>query len=263
MLQETTSHIVIYYLAGTMFILLLVTTIVIYIFLHQKKVNYFRFKMQVEETKKKEAVFFALQKGEEKERNRIAEELHDGVSAKLSGLNMYLDHVMSEINPYNHLISEAHQGINEVINELREISHNIYPEFLTENNLHTSIMKYIDQLNSKKGCHYRLFCTPDNVNINNNLKLQCYRIITELLYNIHKHAQAISASVQINFTSKHIQIIVEDDGNGFTKETYESTSGIGLKNIANRVNMLNGNLNIDSSAHGTTIIIEIPLNELT
>jgi len=88
--QEFHNEIAIYYLAGTFFIILLIAAIVFYVVMHQKKVNSFRFQLKQEEIKKQDAIYFALQEGEEKERGRIAEELHDGISAKLSGLNMNL-----------------------------------------------------------------------------------------------------------------------------------------------------------------------------
>ena len=262
MLQETNSYIILYYFAGNVFILLLVAAIVTYIFLHQKKVTFFRMKMQVEEIKKQEAVFVALQKGEEKERNRIAEELHDGISAKLSGLNMNLDYMLSNKDEAHDksLINKTHEGINEVIHELREISHNIYPEFLIENDLQTSLQKFTEQLNSKNGCKYSLFYEMAGIKLDNNLKLHSYRIITELLHNVHKHALAKHASVQINNEQEHILIIVEDDGKGFFPEIQTSTNGIGLQNIHNRVHVCSGTINIDSSTAGTTIIVNIPFN---
>ena len=91
MLQELTSGIVIYYLAGTFFLFILIGSIIVYVLLHQKKVNDFRQQLYEKEIKNREAIFDALQEGEEKERTRIAEELHDGVSAKLSGLKMNLE----------------------------------------------------------------------------------------------------------------------------------------------------------------------------
>lgn len=202
-----------------------------------------------------------MQEGEEKERNRIAEELHDGVSAKLAGLNMNLDYLRSKINnkESESIIEKTFSGIGEIINELRDISHNLQPILMDEKNLQSSLTNYIDQLNSKNECHYDLYFEVLVEEIRKPLKLHCYRIITELLYNIHKHAKATNASVQMVAENNTLELIVEDNGMGFTRGNNDS-QGIGLMNIQNRVGINKGSMNIDSSAAGTTIIIELPLN---
>ena len=262
MRQELHTGIAVYYLIGTLFLIILISAIVFYVFLHQKKVSAFRFQLQQEEIKKQEAIFAALEVGEEKERTRIAEELHDGISTKLAGLNMNLDYLKSNIllNENQGLIEKTFNGISDAINELRDISHNLQPNSWDEKNLQLALQNYIEQLNSKNECCYNMFFEASAEEINRSIKLHGYRIITELLYNVHKHAKATIASVQIIVEDNAIlQIIVEDNGQGF-QPTLDTTSGIGLTNIRNRVRACNGIINIDSSAKGTTTIIEIPLD---
>ena len=261
MSQEFHNEIAIYYLGGTLFVIVLIAAIVFYVFLHQKKVNFFRLQLQKEEIKKQEAIFSALQEGEERERNRIAEELHDGISAKLAGLNMNLDYLRAKINNKDSetLIEKTFVGISEIINELRDISHNLQPLLLNEKNLQFSLSNYIDQLNSKNECHYDLYFESSIEAIKKPLKLHCYRIITELLYNIHKHANSRIASVQMILDDNNLELIIEDNGKGF-KIRENDSKGIGLTNIQNRVSINNGSMNIDSSDDGTTIIIVLPLN---
>ena len=93
-------------------------------------------------------------------------------------------------------------------------------------------------------------------NVSKTIKLHCYRIITELLLNIHKHAGATKAFLQVIEEDNILQIIAEDNGRGFTEN---EGKGIGLTNIRNRVNLNKGSINIDSSKKGTTIIIQIPI----
>lgn len=259
MSQELHNGIAIYYVAGTLFVLLLISAIVFYVLLHQKKVNAFRFKLQQEEIKKQEAIFSAIQEGEEKERNRIAEELHDGISARLAGITMNLDYIISIIleEENKEIIQKTYSGINEIINDLRDISHNMQPIASQENNLQASLSNYIEQLNAKNKCSYSLYFEGNAELLNEVLKLHCYRIIIELLYNIYKHAEATNATVQVIIEEGKIQIIIEDNGKGFKLDA--NKKGIGLSNIQNRVNINNGNMNIDSSEIGTTIIIELPI----
>jgi len=262
MLQDLHNEIAIYYLAGTFFVILLIAAIIFYVFLHQKKVNAFRFQLQQEEIKKQEAIFSALQEGEEKERNRIAEELHDGISAKLSGLNMNLDYLRSTVTSDNSgVLDKTYSGINNVINELREISHNLQPIDFNETGLQPLLSNYIEQLNKKKECQYNFYFEMTNAEISNTLKLHCYRIVTELLHNIHKHAKATTASLQLTEVAGLIEVIVEDNGSGFPTDLPIS-KGIGLTNIRNRVAVCKGHLTIDSSSNGTTVIIELPTKRI-
>jgi signal transduction histidine kinase len=119
----------------------------------------------------------------------------------------------------------------------------------------------MEQLSSMNGCRYDLFMNSPATGIDNNVKLHCYRIIAELLHNIHKHAKATLASVQINIENDRMEIVVEDNGIG-VYSNLSSQEGIGLMNIRNRINVCKGIMSIDSSEKGTTVIIEIPLNSI-
>lgn len=262
MFQDAQNEVVVYYLAGTTFIIVLVTTIISYLFLHQKKVTSFRMQLHEEEMKKQNAVYAAMQEGEGKERNRIAEELHDGISAKLSGLNMNLDYLRSKMNDEGNykLLNMTYNGVSDIINELRELSHNLKSADFSQKNLQNLLSDYIEQLNSKNECRYSLHIDTRSEYIDPTLEMHCYRIITELLYNVHKHAKATIASAQVIEERDKLELTIEDNGVGFS--FYDSLSkGIGLTNVRNRVGVCKGFLNVDSSENGTTIIIELPLKD--
>ncbi len=218
--------------------------------------------MHEEEIQKQQAVFSALQEGEEKERIRLAEELHDGIGARLSGLKMNLEYLMRTAREHSELIATIFSGVAEAVEEVRAISHNLQPCFFNDKSLEQLLYSYMEQLSVMNGCRYDLFLNSSIDHITNPLKLHCYRILTELLHNIHKHAKATLASVQINSEDEWLEIVVEDNGIGFASGI-ENPEGIGLLNIRNRVAVCKGRMNIDSSAKGTTTIIEIPLNSVS
>src|ERR1041385_3025340 len=116
MLSEENS-LVLYYYGGTFFVFVLVTFLLVYVYLHQRKVG--KFKLQL---KKQEELFIALHEGEEKERKRLAEELHDGIGTKLSSLKMSMEylgnyylHKDSETNLNKGNIAAEHSGLFEKI----------------------------------------------------------------------------------------------------------------------------------------------------
>lgn len=258
MLQGKENIVLIFYFAGTILIFLLVTAIAIYILVHQKKVNQFKFQLELEELKKQELQFLAIQEGEEKERVRLAQELHDGIGAALSGLKMNIDWVLENLNhaEVKNKLQITYEGLNNAVIELREISHNLQPAFFGDKLLSTAIYEYAEQLNLKTNCNFEVYADENVEKINANLKLNCYRIVSELMLNVVKHAKATHASVQIMNNDDTLQLIIEDNGIGFSVS--ENNSGIGLLNIKNRVEVCKGKINIDSSSSGTSIIIDLP-----
>lgn len=249
------------YLAGTFFSLLLVVFIIYYVILHQKKVNEYNLQLKEQELKKQQALLVALTEGQENERKRLAEELHDGIGAKLSGLNMSLEYLYNQAITNIDLLKQVSVGVSETIDEIREISQNLKPSSLFSKGLHKSLAEYVERLNIKGNCYYHLYIENFDEPICQELQFGLFRIISELMTNIHKHAQATEASIQVLLNNDGIlQLIAEDNGIGFKTE-YQTNgkNGIGLQNIENRVAAFNGEINIDSTSQGTTIIIEIPV----
>lgn len=242
-------------------ILLMVIAIVIYSLLHQKKIVLLRMQLHEEELRKQQAIFDALQEGQEKERTRLAQELHDGVGAKLSGLKMTMEFLNANAGQHGSLISKVFSGLSEALEEVREISHNLQPYFFNSS-IEQLLSDLIDQQNATGNCSYSLSMSPLDKELDEHVKLHIYRIISELLHNIRKHAQASEASVQINVEAGSVEISVEDNGIGMNNH-YASLEGIGLENIKNRVKVCKGKINIDSSEKGTITIIEIPINPTT
>ncbi|MFM2047824.1 MAG: signal transduction histidine-protein kinase/phosphatase DegS, partial [Bacteroidota bacterium] len=188
-----------------------------------------------------------------------AQELHDGIGAAISGLRMNIDWLLIFATQPDIIdkLNKTNKGLNEVIVELREISHNLQPAFFGNKLLYDAVKDYADQLSLKNKCKFDVYVEglPDNMNA--NLKLNCYRILSELMQNIFKHANATIASVQVIGGLNELQMIIDDNGVGFNVN--EKNDGIGLINIKNRVHICNGKINIDSSSLGTSIIIDLPL----
>lgn len=262
MFSESKSVVLLVYLAACALVFLLVAAIVTYAFLHQKKVIQLRTQLYEEELRRQQAVFDALQEGQEQERTRLAQELHDGVGARLSGIKMHLEHLKGNTTQNLELVEKIFNNVAETLNEVREISHNLHPLALDKKGLKQLLLEYMEELNTAGTCRYDLLVNIPETGIDKTVRLHSYRIIEELLNNINKHALASLASVQINVEHGKMEIVVEDDGIGLDRANANS-EGIGLSNIHSRVNVCKGMINIDSSESGTTVIIELPLNTTT
>lgn len=198
-----------------------------------------------------------LIEGEEKERFRIAKELHDGVNGDLSAIKFKLSTLL-EMN--NTVIKEAITMIDNSCNQVRAISHNLVPPSLENFNLLEAVEEYCEKSDASYSQKITFQHLGDEVNMSKKEEINIFRIVQELVTNSIKHAEATKIDVQISCRNKIMQITVEDNGVGFDMNNVED-KGIGLKNIQSRVDYLHANLDIISNRKGTSTTVEIDRNK--
>lgn len=197
--------------------------------------------------------------GEEKERSRIAKELHDGLGGILAVSKMHTSKLLSQ-QPETKELTKISELIDTAAKESRRISHNLLPENLLQKGLDAALTDFIS---SVKESHL-LDASYQSINISKTLpqsfQLSVYRIVQELMNNIIKHSEATEAIVQLHQDDGKLTITVEDNGKGFSNE--HASDGIGLSNIKSRLSLLKGSFAIDSTAsNGTSVFIELQLEK--
>ncbi len=200
----------------------------------------------------------SLMEGEEKERFRIAKELHDGVNGDLSAIKYKLSS-LSEMN--NKVINEAIAMIDSSCSQVRAISHNLVPPSLENFNLIEAIQDYCSGLDAVQPVPIIFQYLGESISISKKAEVNIFRIIQELVSNSIKHASASEINVQMSCRDKNIQITVEDNGKGFNTNNIQ-TKGIGLKNIESRIEYLQASIDIVSNKHGTSTTVEIDTQKL-
>lgn len=198
--------------------------------------------------------------GQEKERKRIAQELHDGIGGNLASIKLSLANLVTEAS--DNSLKSIVNSVDKTYKEVREISHNLLPSNLYKSTFIRLINSYIDNFLSKTNIAVNFAAFPEDElnNLSGDIKVELYRIIQELMNNIVKHAQATSVEVQLSFRDQLVNLMVEDNGIGF--DINKLHMGIGLRNIKSRVQGLSGEINIDSSPSKWTLVnIEIPVSE--
>lgn len=219
----------------------------------QKEVNHEQ-ELAALENQKKLSVSNALIEGEEVERKRIARDLHDGLGSMLSGLKMHLNLAEKE-----NAAAKVEIGtlLDSSIKELRNISQNLMPESLLKLNLENALRDLcIASSNSKTNIEFQYL--TQNQSLPKNYEIMIYRIIQELLNNALKYANASQILVSCSQNQDVFFITVEDNGIGFNASEINDNIGMGLRNIKNRVEFLNGKLEIDSKENkGTATYIEL------
>lgn len=214
------------------------------------------------ETEKQLLATEAVLKGEEKERTRLAKDLHDGLGGMLSGIkysfqNLKGNMVMTADNQV--AFEKGILMLDSSIKEMRRVAHNMMPEALVKFGLDTALNDFCKDINQSKAINLSYQSIGlENKSLDQTLAITIYRVIQELVNNIIKHAEAKNGIVQLALIDQNITITVEDDGKGFDTVTLQKAKGIGWSNIESRVEFLKGILDIQSEAgKGTSIHIEL------
>lgn len=195
----------------------------------------------------------SLMEGEEKERLRIAKELHDGVNGDLSAIKFKL---VSLLETNNTVINEAVAMIDSSCEQVRSISHNLVPPSLRDFDLLEAVENYCNDMNAIHKPEISFQHVGDAIVLEKKQEANVFRIIQELVTNSIKHAEAKEILVQLSNVENNLQLTVEDDGKGFDVDTVKS-DGIGMQNIRSRVAYLNGMLDIKSDTKGTSFTISL------
>ena len=230
---------------------------------HETKVLEQERQLQVQQLRHQQQtqVLSALIEGQEKERQRLASDLHDGLAGRLSGIAFTLSKFTNAPprTPTVRDVQRVRDHINSSLDELRYIARNLTPQTLSEDGLEVALKDYCSSLEGSDS-HIILQYYDTEAPPEASVSLTLYRIVQELIHNAVKYARASEILVQYIREGPRIEITVEDDGVGFDPTHSSSGSQMGLTNIRTRVDYLNGQLEIQSApGEGTTVWVQVRL----
>lgn len=208
----------------------------------------------------------AIIEAEEKERIRIARDLHDGIGQQMSAVKMQLSAFESDLNLQNPAqkdqMSVMLSLVDEAVKEVRSVSHNMMPNALLKSGISAAFREFVNKLSSSGSIKIDLQITGLTGRLESTTETVLYRLLQECVSNIIKHAEATEISIQLLKHDRHLNMIIEDNGKGFDTGKMNELTGIGLKNMVSRVQFLNGSVYFDSyPGKGTTVNIDIPVSE--
>jgi PAS domain S-box-containing protein len=198
---------------------------------------------------------------QEEERSEIGKELHDNVNQVLTTTKLYLDLAISNPELKDDMVLKANKNIINVINEIRQLSRSLMNPSIGDLGLIDSINDLIENINLTRKLHVSLQAKAEIEDLlDKNQKLTIFRIIQEALNNAIKHAKASKVSIKILYNASLVEVVIEDNGIGFNIQKVKK--GAGLKNIQNRIYLINGTHNIESApSKGSKIIINFPFKQ--
>lgn len=198
---------------------------------------------------------------QEEERKRIGSDLHDEVGTLLSSLRMLIEKHKADAAPG--FSARSKEMIDQVIKNVRRISHNLSPHISGSFGLYDAIYELADTVVSLKvmavKLDFRETDIPDHLDTQRALAI--YRVLAELINNTIKHAHASGITIRITTEHNGLRVQYADDGTGFDYIPGSNNNGIGMKNIESRMNMIGADLVISSSLNkGFTAEIAVPLS---
>jgi len=198
----------------------------------------------------------ALLEGEERERGRLARDLHDGLGGMLAGIKLNLSQMIA-VKPQlgRNELEQTVERLGHSVSELRRIARNMMPESLLQSGLEVALKDLCEEA-TLPGLKVSFQAFDMQTRFAPQVQVMIYRIVQELVYNAVKHADASRIIVQCSQSDEVFLLTVEDNGRGFSPEAVPQTSR-GLANISSRVRLLNGKMDVETSTDGTNINIEL------
>lgn len=198
---------------------------------------------------------------QERERKRIAMELHDGLGPLIALAKMNVNHLQGKVPVEDAKFTEKSlEYLDQIHTGIQQISNALMPYDLEQFGLQIALENMIEAMQSGSGIEVKLYVDINSTDFDKTFELNIYRLVQELLNNAVRHAEASEISVQVFTDDTRMVIMIEDDGKGLSSDNPLKSPGLGLKNTMSRVNAFDGNLIIDTDPQdGTTITIYLPI----
>lgn len=195
----------------------------------------------------------------EEERYRIARELHDTIGQNLLLVQMYSRKLSRQFNEDEEIKTEfktIDNTMGKTISDIKGIIYDLKPKLLDEIGLKSAVEGLCMDDQQKFNLNYNLLIDDLKEQMNYNVKITMFRIIQEAINNIIKHSEATEFNIRIFDERKSLKMVISDNGIGFVPDY--SPRGLGLSNMRERIEYLNGRLKIESlPGHGTLLVFEI------
>ncbi|MEL7254776.1 MAG: cache domain-containing protein [Pseudomonadota bacterium] len=206
---------------------------------------------------------------QEEERGRVARELHDGISQILVGVRYALDTARRRLGAGDARASDTlDSGIEHLsgaIHEVRRISRDLRPGMLDDLGLGPALKSLIDDFSGRTGISTEFDTVVFRNRLDDDAKTALYRIAQEALTNVERHARATHVAVDLRGHNRGATLRITDNGRGLAPMSdarKNPSKGLGLRNMQERVEQLDGSLRILSSKTGTVIEASVPLSHL-
>lgn len=246
------NQIVTIIIMGVLLLLLMAVALLLFFFFSRRKIVEKELEKKEMELEYQKEIIHATILTQEKERKRIAQDLHDEISSKLNVIllnsNFLNDGELTQ-DEYKNVNNRIIKVTKTTIGTARKIAHDLLPPILGKFGLQSAIDELVDEYNLSKTVKIDSNIYYPEKRLSSTQELHVFRIIQELINNSIKHGQAENIDINFNEKDQELNLNYRDNGIGFSTEVFEEKKGLGMKNIESRVELLNGDLLIKSAVN--------------
>ena len=226
----------------------------------------------VQRTAELQNLSLRLLKVQDEERRKLSRDLHDSAGQTLAALKIsvsFLQQNCKEDPSKMALASDVAKLADQAIEEIRTMSYLLHPPLLDEVGFGCAAEWYVEGFAKRSGLKISLDIATNYERLPMNMEIALFRILQESLTNVHRHSRAAQVSVCFRRQLEKIVLEVRDDGCGIAAERLvrlreaSAETGVGLAGMRERMNELNGKLEMESDGHGTTIRAIVPFSAIT
>jgi two-component system sensor histidine kinase DegS len=222
---------------------------------------------KISELQKAQDMALSIIKAQEEERKRVAREIHDWPAQSMANIVMRAEFCLKLLDMSPEKVRDELISLQNIVRislmDVRKIIFDLRPMVLDDLGLAPAIKRYLSNYKEQYGLQVEFLYFGQQSRLDSSMEVAIFRIVQEIVSNIHKHACAKNSVVKIEMLDKKINIQVRDDGKGFNMEQVmanKEREGYGLIGMRERVQLLNGEINIATApGKGTSISISVPL----
>jgi signal transduction histidine kinase len=207
-------------------------------------------------------------RSQDEERRSIARDLHDSTGQNLvvlaASLAQLQDFIPSASRKSRMLVSESQALADQCIREVRTLSYLLHPPMLEEAGLEDAICLYAEGFTKRSGIQVQLEISPQFGRLERDTELTLFRVVQESLTNVQRHSGSLQAKIRMGRDPGKITMEISDSGTGIPGNRRNRKSplglGVGIASMQERVKLIGGRLEIDSSCSGTMVRVTVPVN---
>lgn len=226
---------------------------------------------QLEDLQHRQLLGLKIIKAQEEERQRVAREIHDGPAQLMSNVVLKAEicerMIDVDLNKARDELRNLKKVVRDSLQDVRKIIYNLRPMSLDDLGLVPTLQRYVLTFQEESGIAVSFQTRGVNTEIKPVISLTVFRIVQEALNNVTKHSKASNISINLEFLNNELKLNMYDDGIGFDTEklkvrSEDISSGFGLVSMNERIELLSGEMNIDSEpGRGTRLNIMIPFTQ--